>query len=135
MHKRTYLQHHGIKGQRWGIRRTPEELGRHVYLRRSKMSIDEYKHACDLWRKHHEIDYWPDSKSTVLSKFTSNLSDDDKEKCIVHTNCNNHRYTAINKGYEQYKVIRAKRIRDSYTDLTDYVMSNVIGDDWRRYDD
>ena len=73
------LRHHGIKGQRWGIRRTPEELGRHVYSRRSKMSIDEYKHACDLWRKHHEIDYWPDPKSRVLSSFTNNLSSDEKE--------------------------------------------------------
>lgn len=23
----TFLQHHGIKGQKWGVRRTPEQLG------------------------------------------------------------------------------------------------------------
>lgn len=42
------MYHHGILGQRWGVRRTPEELGRHVRFKQSKMSIDEYKHACDL---------------------------------------------------------------------------------------
>ena len=25
-----FLEHHGIKGQRWGIRRTPEQLGHKV---------------------------------------------------------------------------------------------------------
>ena len=129
------LRHYGIKGQRWGVRRTPEELGRHVYLRRSKMTIDEYKHACDLWRKHREIDYWPDPKSRVLSSFTNNLSSDEKENSIVNIDYNNHHYTAINKGYEQYKVIDATRIKGVYSSLTDYVMSKVIGDDWRRYDD
>lgn len=23
-----YLEHYGVKGQRWGIRRTPEQIGR-----------------------------------------------------------------------------------------------------------
>lgn len=27
MHKDTCLEHHGIKGQKWGVRRTPEQLG------------------------------------------------------------------------------------------------------------
>lgn len=128
------LHHHGIKGQRWGVRRTPEELGRHIHFRQSKMSIDEYKHACDLWRKSSEIDYWPDSKNRVLSGFTNNLTADEKERSIVHINYNNHRYTAINKGYEQYKVVKVKRIKGIYTDLMDEIMSEVIGDDWRRYD-
>ena len=26
-HNTTYLMHHGVKGQRWGVRRTPEQLG------------------------------------------------------------------------------------------------------------
>lgn len=30
MEQNTYLVHHGIKGQRWGVRRTPEQLGHHV---------------------------------------------------------------------------------------------------------
>lgn len=36
------LSHHGIKGQKWGIRRTPEELG-HKNLKKAKMAnIDEW---------------------------------------------------------------------------------------------
>lgn len=28
MYEQDYLMHHGIKGMKWGIRRTPEQLGR-----------------------------------------------------------------------------------------------------------
>lgn len=28
MEANNYLEHHGIKGQKWGVRRTPEQLGR-----------------------------------------------------------------------------------------------------------
>lgn len=30
-----YLKHHGIKGQKWGVRRTPEELGHKNYYTKS----------------------------------------------------------------------------------------------------
>ena len=31
--KTNYLVHHGIKGQKWGVRRTPEELGHYTKKR------------------------------------------------------------------------------------------------------
>lgn len=132
---KNFIYHHGVKGQKWGIRRTPEELGRHVHFRRSKMSMEEYIHACDLWRKYAEIDYWPDPKNRVLSSLTNNLTADEKESSIVSINYNNHHYTAINKGYEQYKVVRAYRISGAYDGWMDEIMSEVIGDDWRKYDE
>lgn len=37
-----FLEHHGIKGQRWGIRRTPEQLGHKVRkLRRKNTRLEE----------------------------------------------------------------------------------------------
>ena len=30
MEQNLYLAHHGVKGMRWGVRRTPEQLGYHV---------------------------------------------------------------------------------------------------------
>lgn len=37
-----FLEHHGIKGQRWGIRRTPEQLGHKVQkLRRKNTRLEE----------------------------------------------------------------------------------------------
>lgn len=44
MYDEDYLAHHGIKGQRWGIRRTPEQLGhKPVKKRESKIKklVDE----------------------------------------------------------------------------------------------
>lgn len=46
-----FLEDHGIKGQRWGIRRTPEQLGRKVSKLKKKnakieqKSIDKEKKA------------------------------------------------------------------------------------------
>lgn len=33
-----YLEHHGIKGMRWGIRRTPEQLGHYVERKRRRLA-------------------------------------------------------------------------------------------------
>lgn len=129
------LYHHGILGQRWGVRRTPEELSRHVHFRQSKMSIEEYKHACDLWRQFQELKNLPDPKNRVLSNFSTNLTADEKEQSIVHSAFNNHFYTAINKGNEQYKIVKCKRILGAPVDWLDEILSEVIGDDWRDYDD
>ena len=38
-----FLEHHGIKGQRWGIRRTPEQLGHKVSKLKKKTAKLEQK--------------------------------------------------------------------------------------------
>lgn len=37
MEDRDFLEHHGIKGQKWGVRRTPEQLGRRIKSGASKV--------------------------------------------------------------------------------------------------
>lgn len=37
MNYHSYLQHHGIKGQKWGVRRTPEQLGHKKSEKRVKI--------------------------------------------------------------------------------------------------
>ena len=37
-----FLAHHGIKGQKWGIRRTPEELGHKPKGTKKKNAVKEY---------------------------------------------------------------------------------------------
>lgn len=43
-----FLEHHGIKGQRWGIRRTPEQLGHKVSkdLLMMTIKIGGFKNEC-----------------------------------------------------------------------------------------
>lgn len=36
---RGYLEHHGVKGMKWGVRRTPEQLGYKTSSKRKKSSI------------------------------------------------------------------------------------------------
>lgn len=55
-----FLEDHGIKGQRWGIRRTPEQVGRKVSKLKKKntkieqKSIDREKKANKYSAKHHK---------------------------------------------------------------------------------
>lgn len=39
-----YLEHHGIKGQRWGVRRTPEQLG-HILKKKNARHYGKYNAA------------------------------------------------------------------------------------------
>lgn len=39
-----YLEHHGIKGQRWGVRRTPEQLG-HILQKKNARHYGKYNAA------------------------------------------------------------------------------------------
>lgn len=44
----NYLAHHGIKGQKWGVRRTPEQLG---HATKSKKTNKTVKNALDYAKK------------------------------------------------------------------------------------
>ena len=43
------IWHHGIKGMKWGVRRTPEQLGHRTKSKRTKMdnTHEDYKKAHD----------------------------------------------------------------------------------------
>lgn len=38
-----FLMHYGIKGQRWGVRRTPEQLGHYIQRKEKKISFYQKK--------------------------------------------------------------------------------------------
>lgn len=72
MEESTYLVHHGIKGMKWGVRRTPEQLGHRQQRKaekekakvignltrlrdnRSRYSVDKKKLADDLRKYGHK---------------------------------------------------------------------------------
>lgn len=75
-----FLAHHGIKGQRWGIRRTPEQLGRKVSKLKKKNakieqnSIDREKKAnkySSKYQKNYDkaFKYLTDGETEKAQKF------------------------------------------------------------------
>ena len=36
-----YLMHHGVKGQKWGVRRTPAQLGHKTLRERAKTKLND----------------------------------------------------------------------------------------------
>lgn len=44
-----YLEHYGIKGMKWGVRRTPEQLGRRTFKKRKQS--DEYRRSREIKKK------------------------------------------------------------------------------------
>lgn len=39
--KTNYLQHHGVKGMKWGVRRTAKQLGHNIQKRRAQKKADD----------------------------------------------------------------------------------------------
>lgn len=39
--KTNYLQHHGVKGMKWGVRRTPQQLGHEIKKRRAQKKAED----------------------------------------------------------------------------------------------
>lgn len=132
------LLHYGILGQKWGIRRTPEELGRKAIYKTGKMPIDEYARACELWQRLSEFPGLSGKeKERVYEELDNNLSDDERTYSIVSRRIDNYLYTAINKGHNQYKIIDRERKEppSTWSELLDDILSEVVGKDWRKYDE
>lgn len=137
------LQHHGIQGQKWGVKNGPpyplEDFTRKNYnakmkrvnFRLPKMSEDEFRRACELWDRNKELNLPNALKHKIYESMDDNLSDDEKEQSIVRQSYNGVEYVAINKGHNTYKIIH----KDGPTDWMDEIMTEVIGQDWRDYDD
>lgn len=126
---KNVIIHYGVLGMKWGIRK--------AYFKTGNMSPDEYARACDLWRNTPEFPGLSNSeKEWVYENFDNNLTADEKSYAIVSRRFDNHEYTAINKGHNQYKIILRERKegRNSWEEDLAEILEEVVGKDWRRYD-
>ena len=79
-----YLAHHGIKGQKWGVRRTPEELGHVKKLKQQLGDVNSKINArYEAFRKEWKSDaslreFWDDDEEGYLGNCEYN--DDDLKK-------------------------------------------------------
>ena len=65
---------------------------------------------------------------------------EERETSLVHRAIGNYFYTAINMGHNTYKIIGKKPIDIEHSlnkdeALIDEVMRDVIGNDWRKYEE
>ena len=102
------------------------------------MEPEEYARACDLWRKTQEFPGLSGrEKEHVYEELDNNLSDDERTYAIVSRRIDNYLYTTIQKGHNEYKIIDKERKEPPTTweEQLDDILTEVIGKDWRRYDD
>ena len=103
----SWLYHHSIKGQKWGIRRFQDSDGRLTSLGQARyrtggMSADEYACAYDLWRNHKQLNLPGRIKEDAYEELDNILSAEEKELSVVSRAIDNYRYTAIHKGHLLY---------------------------------
>lgn len=73
---KNYISHHGIKGMRWGVRRTPEELG-HVPAKTGSEKIKmAVKKAIESRKARVQ------TRSENKTKYTKDMTDADLRKAI-----------------------------------------------------
>lgn len=138
--KNNTLSHHGIDGQRWGVRNGPPYplSSSRIHYKTGDMEPAEYNLACSLWNKYREAGGLSiKEKEYVYEELDNNLTADEKTYAIVSRRIDDVLYTAINKGHNQYKIIKKQRLggRSTWDEMLDDILTAVVGKDWRDYDD
>lgn len=86
-----YLMHHGVKGMKWGVRRTPEQLG---YKRAQKGGVDE-RYVNKAVRQAYALDRKA-NKSARQSKRQMRI--EEELETYIHTNRNSAKDEALSKA-------------------------------------
>lgn len=95
----TYIYHHGIKGMKWGVRRTPEQLG-HRKKRSLKDAVESIKKKADAAAA---------AKQASKPKSVKDMSDEELRKVLNRLDMEK-RYNQYLSEANQKKQSRAKKI-------------------------
>lgn len=137
-----YLMHHGILGQKWGVRNGPpyplndgsyskslkNTFGNKVKFKYYEMPPSEIALAKKMNSKLKEVELpYKITKNHVNSIFENNLSDEAKSLALVSETDSNYRYDAINLGHGNYKVYNWDHLERKPRDVVDAVMLEMFG--------
>lgn len=112
------LYHHGIKGQKWGVTRTPEELGheqkKEALVRGTAAAIYERKAVKDP-------SYYP-TASVMREKLLSGLSDEDVQNGKDYAES---LWKSANRRFMPSK--KAGRELENITDMANFSLEHPVG--------
>ena len=95
------------------------------------LDADEYARAVELWNRVKELNL--PERNHVIEEFDNWLTPEEKTHCIVQKEIDNYRYFAVTKGHNEYKIYKKEPVTKGI-DWLDDVLTEVIGEDWRKYD-
>lgn len=124
MKDQNVLVHHGIKGMKWGVRRTPEQLG-HAPSKKRKISIKISKSE-----PKKQTTQKASSESAKKKKSVKEMSDEEIRKVINRIELE-RKYTSLtapqqSKGKKIVKDILAKSATNVATKYTTKAMDKIV---------
>lgn len=131
----SYLVHHGIKDQEWGVKNGPP-------YPLSDKAKDEINNRRNIINKY-KVEYGDGirlpgkEKEYVYELFDNNLSDKERKDPIVFCDSKYYTYTAINNGHNRYTIINKKGINGRKVPDEDIneVLTELFGVNWEDYDE
>ena len=125
----SYLAHHGIKGQKWGIRRYQNPDGSLTAEGERRYGSIEKFHKSKDYRKYRKEQY-----KTNISKLQKQTDKDLEQKQIANEKANQYykeQYHNIRKGYKEHGLTRREakdliyKVRDIYEKGTVKIDTNL----------
>lgn len=106
------LYHYGVKGMKWGVRRSPEELARAA--KRVKMNLQFFaKRASDVKPPRLSKQEF----AHVMSELRTHITKKEKELAIITKHIGGYTYTFENHFDDTYRIIKKRKIPKSMTGL------------------
>lgn len=108
----TSLYHYGIKGMKWGIRRSAEYLAKS--RERVKMNLQFFAKRA---KSRPTLNLDVVEYAHVMSELRTNITKEQKTHTVINKAIGNHIYTFENHFDDTYRIIGKKMIPDSVTQL------------------